>query len=302
MNNLPPIYVVNLKKSVDRFENVKKVMNKYNLNFQRFDAVYGKELSQEEVNEYSNIFCRTILCNNGIIGCAMSHIQLWKQLIEEKTNDTYLILEDDINDIDIEQLNNLFKFINEKKFDYDYISLNCIGDNLFCYNTNKGIKVNDKLYLTNKVYTFGTGGYIINKSGAKKLLDMIDKYKIIYHIDISISFKKLISDKNDFKHYNTNYNIIILNDELGSTSTISESHKSILLFILSKLKLYKILWQLNTSQLTLFRKFEITSYFVLLIILLVLNIKKFKIKYVNYFIILELILLSISQYDILNYK
>ncbi len=292
-NNLPSIYVVNLKKSVDRLENVKKVLNKYNLNFQRFDAIYGKELSQEEVNKNTNIFCRTLLCNNGIIGCAMSHIQLWTKLVEDKNNDTYLILEDDIHDIDIEQLNNLFKFINETKFDYDYISLNCLTDNIFCYNTNKGIKVNDKLYLTNKVYSFGTGGYIINRSGAKKLLDMINKYKILYHIDISISFKKLISNKNGFKHYNTNYNLITINDVLGSASTISDSHKSILLFIISKLKLHNLLWQLNTPQFTLFRKYEISFYFVILIILLILNIKKFKIKYLNYFIILELILLSI---------
>ena len=49
----------------------------------------------------------------------------------------------------------------------------------FCNNLNKGIKINDKLYLTNKIYSLGTGGYLINKSGAKKLVDMINKYKII---------------------------------------------------------------------------------------------------------------------------
>jgi glycosyl transferase family 25 len=131
MNILPPIHIINLKKSVDRLDNVKKVMNKYNLKFNIFDAIYGKELSQEEVNENTNIFCRTLLCNNGIIGCAMSHINLWNQLLEDKNNDTYLILEDDIHDIDIEQLNNLFNFINETKFDYDYISLNCSAEIFF---------------------------------------------------------------------------------------------------------------------------------------------------------------------------
>ena len=163
---------------------------------------------------------------------------------------------------------------------------------MFCQNLNKGIKINEKLYLTNKLFTMGAGGYIINKNGAKKLVDMFNKYKISYHIDISITIKKIIS-QNNLKHYNTNYNIIILNDKTTLNSTISKSHNSILLYILDKLKLYEIEWNLKVPLFTLFRKIQISLYFTLLIILLVLNIKKFKIRYLNYFIILELILLLI---------
>jgi GR25 family glycosyltransferase involved in LPS biosynthesis len=292
MNNLPPIYVINLKKSTDRLENVKKVMNKYNLKFNRFDAVYGKDLSQEEVNKNANILCRTLLCNNGMIGCTMSHIKLWKQLLEDKNNDTYLILEDDIEDINIEQLNSLFNFINETKFDYDYINLNCIS--MFCQNLNKGIKVNDKLYLTNKLFSMGAAAYIINKSGAKKLVDMFNKYKIIYYNDISVTFKKYLS-LNNFKQYNTNYNIIILNEETTVNSTITKTHNSIILVLLHKLKLYEIEWNLRVSLFTLFRKIQISFYFCILVAILVLNIKKLKIKYLNYFIILELVLLILTQ-------
>ncbi len=292
MNNLPPIYVVNLKKSVDRFENVKKVMNKYNLNFQRFDAVYGKDLSEEEINKNTNIFCRTLLCNNGSIGCAMSHMQLWRQLLEDKVNHTYLILEDDIQDIDIEQMNNLINFINNNNFDYDYISLNCVS--FLCQNINKGIKVNDKLYLTQKIFAMGTAAYIINKKGANKLLNILEKEKISYHIDMVITVKKILH--NEFKHYNTNYNLVTLNDNLVINSNISNGvkPKSIIMFIIHKLKLYNLEWILNVTQFTLFRKYHFNFYFCILIILLILNIKLFKIKYVNYFIILELILLSIN--------
>jgi glycosyl transferase family 25 len=289
-NNLPPIHIVNLKKSVDRLENVKKVMSKYNLKFERFDAIYGKELSQEEVNKNANILCRTLLCNNGIIGCAMSHIQLWNKLLNDNMSDKYIIMEDDIEDINIQELNNLVNFINDNKFDFDYISLNCIS--LFCQNLNKGIKVSDTLYLTNKIYPFGTGAYIISKNGAKKLVDMINKYKIFYHIDFTVSFKKYLSN-NNFKHYNTNYNLIHLNNLITSNSTISNTNKSIILTIVNKLKLYNLEWHLKVPYFTLFRKFEINLYFILLVILLILNIRKFKIKYLNYFIILELILLSI---------
>jgi hypothetical protein len=121
---------------------------------------------------------------------------------------------------------------------------------------------------------------------------MINKYKIFYHIDFTVSFKKYLSN-NNFKHYNTNYNLIHLNNLITSNSTISNTNKSIILTIVNKLKLYNLEWHLKVPYFTLFRKFEINLYFILLVILLILNIRKFKIKYLNYFIILELILLSI---------
>jgi GR25 family glycosyltransferase involved in LPS biosynthesis len=158
---------------------------------------------------------------------------------------------------------------------------------------NKGIKVNDKLYLTKKLFPLGFGTYIINKKGAKKLIEKINSDKIIYLIDIVIAFEKLIN--NNFKHYNTNFNLVKLNEITTLNSTISKSHNSTLLFLLNKLKLYEIEWNLKVPLFTLFRKIQISFYFCILIILLILNIKKFKIKYVNYIIILEMLLLIITQ-------
>ena len=33
----------------------------------------------------------------GVIGCALSHYNLWKQLLDDKKNDYYLIMEDDFS-------------------------------------------------------------------------------------------------------------------------------------------------------------------------------------------------------------
>ena len=70
-------------------------------------------------------------------------------------------------------------------------------------------------------------------------------------------------------------------------------NKSIILTLLNKSNLHTLEWYFKVPYFTLFRKVEINLYFLLLIILLILNIKKFKIKYLNYFIILEMLLLSI---------
>jgi hypothetical protein len=104
--------------------------------------------------------------------------------------------------------------------------------------------------------------------------------------------KNYISN-NKFKYYVTNYNLVTFNEELNLKSNVSNTNYSIILYILNKLNLSHLSWTLKLTIFTLFRKIEISIYFILLIILLVLNTKKFKIKYLNYFIILELLLCTV---------
>ena len=51
INKLLPIYCINLKKSVKRWNNTKKEFNNLNLKIIRFDAVNGKEIN---INNYIN--------------------------------------------------------------------------------------------------------------------------------------------------------------------------------------------------------------------------------------------------------
>lgn len=286
-----PIYVINLKKNTDRLENINNIMNKYNLKYKKFNAIYGKEMTNDEINKNVNNFCKTILCNKGIVGCAMSHITLWKQLINDNKSDKYLILEDDINDIDIMQLNNLINYINNNNLEFNYINLYCGGP--FCKKSlKKEIIINNNLKLNESIFFFGTVGYIINKNGAKKLIDMINKYKIIYHIDFTISFYKLLN--RDFIYYNTNYNLIKLNDNLNLDSSISMKHTTILSTVLNYMGLQNISWYLNVPIFTIFLKYEISLYLCILIILLIINNKKIKNKYLNYFIIIEILIYTLN--------
>lgn len=64
-------YVINLDKDVKRMNNMKKLLNN---NFIRFPAVYGKNLSNDELNKNITTLCKYLLCNHAIVGCALSHI------------------------------------------------------------------------------------------------------------------------------------------------------------------------------------------------------------------------------------
>ena len=270
MNNIP-IHIINLKKSTDRWNNVNQLMKKYNIKVNRFEAIYGKELDYNYIKDNTSIACNYLLCNYGIIGCALSHINLWQQLINDNNNDNYIIIEDDFLDIDIKNLDNLTKYITKNNLDFDMIRLICISSFLCKSLNNDKIFITNDLYLKKSIFSLSACGYIISKNGAIKLINEIKKHKINYHIDFSISAYNILNK--NMKIYNTNKNLITLNNELTINSTISKKYRTILFYILEKFKLYNLNWYLNVPVLTLFRKFEINVYFFLLIIILLINNK-----------------------------
>ena len=77
---------------------IKRIVNKYNIEYKRFEAIYGKDLDDNYIKDNTSKICNYILCNHGMIGCALSHITLQKQLINDNNNDKYIILEDDFID------------------------------------------------------------------------------------------------------------------------------------------------------------------------------------------------------------
>ncbi|RZN73830.1 glycosyltransferase family 25 protein [Avibacterium paragallinarum] len=76
---LPPIFVISLKHS-SRREFISTRLFDLGLQFELFDAVYGKNLAQEELDkidfEFSLKYGFKKPMTLGEIGCAMSHIKL----------------------------------------------------------------------------------------------------------------------------------------------------------------------------------------------------------------------------------
>ena len=88
-----PIKVVNLERRPDRLDRMRKQLNGHS-QYDVVNAVDGLTIQSDDPrlrmfhgNDYGN--------NAGTIGCALSHIQLGETLLEDKTTDYYLIIEDD---------------------------------------------------------------------------------------------------------------------------------------------------------------------------------------------------------------
>ena len=95
MNN-PRIFIINLDRSKERWENMKdQELRLNNIKLERVSGVDGFLLDKEELNKREMItpFCLNF-CSMGMIGCWLSHLKVWKKVVDE--NLPYaIVLEDD---------------------------------------------------------------------------------------------------------------------------------------------------------------------------------------------------------------
>ena len=184
------ILVVNLKRREDRKDNIIQFFNKINFEkYQFYEAIDGKNinLSYEirylfEGNDFGNRKC--------VIGCALSHYNIWIDLINDKDLDYYIIFEDDITLTDNfkEDLEKCKEYVNNLNFSLDFLLLG------YHYHQEDTLNNSSSLSSTSTStisfqdldrinYLGGFHGYIITKNGAKKMLDFIEKNGIKHGID-----------------------------------------------------------------------------------------------------------------------
>ena len=160
-------FVINLDSKPDRLEDVSKQLHQYGIEFERFSAVMGSELDQSTIEEFydakGNARKYYKEMSVGEIGCYLSHIQLWKRIIEENL-DFAVILEDDLTVKP--EIASLINAIARLK-NWDYIKL--AGP--------KGKKVIDKQPIDNTFSLayynktpIGTAAQAVSKQGAQRLL------------------------------------------------------------------------------------------------------------------------------------
>jgi GR25 family glycosyltransferase involved in LPS biosynthesis len=165
-------YIINLKKNIDRLEDITTIYNSSDLSppqFIRIEAVNGREI---DIRPYvSDRVYNGILeidktgarlhhsqITRGAVGCYLSHLEIYKRF--DASNKPYaLIIEDDASfnkDIYNEGIRNIMQNIPS---DWDIILLGKIDRDV----------VDHKTYLEMREF-WGTHGYLINKSGVQKML------------------------------------------------------------------------------------------------------------------------------------
>lgn len=180
------IFVISLKRSQDRRDEFAKNNSKYISNYTFFDAVDGKTLN---INKLENdIFTpNSINYTPNAIGCALSHLKLWEKCIE--LNKPIIVMEDDliVSRHFTKHVNNIMNNMLSK--DWDIVQLSYNFDSVLCYkntlceqcnsvfNKTKMTKndieefVNSKINTTiaKLIHSFGMSCYILSPKGAKIL-------------------------------------------------------------------------------------------------------------------------------------
>ena len=274
------IWLINLDQSIDRLKSIQTNFNRLNLRFNRFSAIYGKNLTNDEIIKNTNILCRTLLCNYAMVGCNLSHKILWSQLLNDENTYSYLILEDDV-------------VLNEKSIDIikklDILQTQEEIDIINLYGLNGTNTIYKKIYQIDDIdvgyayFPLTTTAYMITKKGAKTLLDNINK--ITYGIDYEIAYRTKISD---IKYYVTNpYVVTTMYDQ----STISPNKNCIILYLCKRVNLKFMHWLLNSQCLNINMVYQVNNIMILYLILYCINKKYIQSELLHLFILFELYLL-----------
>ena len=186
LSNINKIKVINLLRRPDRRDSSVENFKRANItNYEFVEAVDGKALIP--TSQIITLFQGNDFGNRrGVIGCALTHFNLWKQLLESGV-DYFLIMEDDFTII--ETFKEEIEKINFEKYEILLMGYSMFSKTLErvknvyrqnCHKSEEDLLI-DKLQMD--YYIGGLFCYSINKNGARKLVDYINKNGIKHGID-----------------------------------------------------------------------------------------------------------------------
>ena len=177
----PNTYVINLERRPDRKKQTKDTFSAGGIQeseYTFFKAIDGKALVVTE--DIVKLFLENDFGNRrGVIGCALSHYTLWKQLINDTMNEYYIIYEDDIRLCDgyKEKLYSLQQ--NLTGIDIVWLGFHVRREHVSKQHEQYSTPVQTDTH----IYIGGTFSYLITKSGCQKLLAYIETNGIKHGID-----------------------------------------------------------------------------------------------------------------------
>ena len=161
-------YVVNLPQSLDRRENILAECARFGLEPEIFPAVYGKNLTDEELRARVDSLALDVF-SKGEIGCSLSHLGIYRDMIE-KNIPVAFVLEDDI------------AFLRDPRPVLDGLEQTTTGDSPEMYLLTRNKPADQMIDDGRPVRTidgcrfyrgwrgFGTYGYVITRKAAANLI------------------------------------------------------------------------------------------------------------------------------------
>lgn len=203
----PRIFCINLDKDNHRYDNLQ--MSYYasdmkHIQLERYSAVLGSTVTIEQwlspsaMNEFyavkkNGYRTHHYQLTTGAVGCFLSHYYLAKQLLDDSSVDTYLILEDDVQLLP-SAYTIMTRELQHAPADWDLIA--------FYYHRVIGEPVG--MHFKRVDGFWGMGTYLLNKKGARKIVDEVEQNKIDGQIDAYLS---RMSQQNKIMLYASNIHI-----------------------------------------------------------------------------------------------
>ncbi len=198
MEGIDATFIVNLDRSTARMAEMARQCEQQGIPFARFPAVDGAKVPSGEMKRLVAPICR-VGCTTSMVGCALSHMALWRTVVERGHART-LVMEDDAQLVP-QFKQKLRRALADVPPDFDVLLLGCF----FLCNKDRNYptylqtaravlpgKRNDtRTWGSIFVPEFfaGTHCYVVSLQGARKLLQLIPR--VTGHIDLSMNHPSL---------------------------------------------------------------------------------------------------------------
>lgn len=174
-----PVFVINLERNKERREFAMNQLQRLGFQPIIFPAVDGKKLNIEDL-EKSGIYKDSVAHEKfsrslslGEIGCSLSHIYLYQKMVDENI-DLAIILEDDAMFVD-DAGDRILELLEGLPQDWDLVQM------IYECKDYSTVSPGIVRFRSKNCIPVSSAGYLINYSGAKKLLD--EGYPIRYPAD-----------------------------------------------------------------------------------------------------------------------
>ena len=89
-----PIYIVSLKRDIERRNKINDVFHRLNINFDFFDAIDAKDPQNKEIIDKMRLSGVGAEMTDGEIACTLSHQLIYKDMIDKNIEWAYAIEND----------------------------------------------------------------------------------------------------------------------------------------------------------------------------------------------------------------
>ena len=252
-----------MDKSQDRWERISKELDDLKMNYERFSAIEGKKLREDEIEAKTTFAVRNFLCSYSVLGCALSHLAVWEK-IANGSDKFVCIAEDDATFLEpfpafLEEIDEIYD-----KTHFDVINL--YGDFI---PSGKTVYKNKNYSLVNPIFCLSLCCYIVSKDGARKMVDKING-KIRFQVDSYVAFLNL----NDTIKQLVLTGLEIVKPSLEESTINKLNSGGVANKIMGSSFLMKYKKYINANAISFRLKYPVSYYLIILLTILVISLLK----------------------------